>query len=64
MQIKPEATISGSFKHLESLALAFPTYFSMASLRFSLSVEGFGVINDGFIIEMGWVILILGLAFT
>jgi len=26
-------------------------------LWFSLSVEGFGVINDGFIIEMGWVVL-------
>ena len=39
-------------------ALASPRF-----LRFSLSVEGFGVINDGFIIEMGWVILILAPAF-
>jgi len=51
-----ESLFSGDSDFRKLSIVLIITWFPFP-LWFSLSVEGFGVINDGFIIEMGWVIL-------
>ncbi|CAE7471822.1 CLIP3 [Symbiodinium sp. KB8] len=61
LQIKENSEGEESFLHGDSdfrkLSLCLILTWFPFPMWFSLSVEGFGVITDGFIIEMGWVVL-------
>jgi len=61
IQIKENSEGEESFLHGDSdfrkLSLCLILTWFPFPMWFSLSVEGFGVITDGFIIEMGWVVL-------
>ncbi|CAE7396171.1 hisS [Symbiodinium natans] len=58
-----ESLFSGDSDFRKLSILLIVTWFPFP-IWFSLSVEGFGLITDGFIIEMGWVVLNIVSKFT